>query len=340
MKALQKIGFLVLTSLLLIAGQDRDSLAQTSKEVLEKAKKEGVVDFYFNWTLTHGKALGDRFMKHYPFIKVNHLRLSSEKLANKIMTEARAGRKAVDVILVDSILTQILLNKDLIAPYCSPERAAYAQKFKDNKCLWTHLNLNTHVIGYNTQLVSRQEAPRSNLGLLDPKWKGKMALYGKDYRWFAYTLDKMGEEKGMEFMKRLAGQDLYYGGGHTAILQLVIAGEFPIAVMVYGPKVEFFKSQGAPVDWVADQPVTATGGAISLAKYAPHPAAAKLLIDFVMSKEGQEIVTRLNRVSTRGDVSPKSPGLIEGQEIYPIKLELSNILNKRSEQFRKIFGSR
>ena len=159
-----------------------------------------------------------------------------------------------------------------------------------------------------------------------------------DDRWFTQTLDKWGEEKGIAYMKKLAAQKPDFRRGHTLMLQIVAAGEYPVNIMSYGHNVEFMKSKGAPIDWSVDQPVTVTGGAASIAKRAPHPEAARLFMDFLMSKEAQEVITGFNRIATRVDVPPNPPRLLKGLKMVPVKTELGKILPKRIKEFRNIFG--
>jgi len=159
-----------------------------------------------------------------------------------------------------------------------------------------------------------------------------------DDRWFTQTVDKMGEERGMAFMKRLAAQKPNFRRGHTLMVQLLAAGEFPMNVIAYGYQVEYMKAQGATIGWSADQPVTITGGAGSLARHAPHPEAAKLFLDVLLSKEAQEEITKFYRVATRVDVPPNPPRLVQGLKMYPVKLDLGRILPKRVKQFREIFA--
>lgn len=312
----------------------------TDSAVVEVAKKEGQVSWYFNWTLPSGKAVADRFQKHFPYIRVNLMRNSATALANRLITEARVRRREVDVITVSDPFWPTIMEAGLIEPYCSKESEAFRPEFKDGKCLWTLLNVNTHVIAYNTKLVKRGEAPRNLQDLLNPRWGGKLVMDQEDVRWFAMTLDKWGEEKGLKYMTALAAQKPGMRRGHTLILQLVAAGELAVNVMAYGYAVEEMKLKGAPLDWTADEPVTIQGGVMSLAKYAPHPNAAKMFIDYAMSKEGQEAIRECcNRVPTRVDVPPNPRRLIEGLKLYPLKMELGESLNIRVQQFRSIFGT-
>jgi len=102
---------------------------------------------------------------------------------------------------------------------------------KDERCYWTMPHLNTHVIVFNTQMVAKNEIPKNNQDLLHPRWKAKLIMSSDDYRWVAYTMDKMGETKGAEFMKKLAAQRPNLRAGHIIQLQLLAAGEFPVNVM-------------------------------------------------------------------------------------------------------------
>jgi len=335
------LGQLVLFLLILSMVVVERSFAQPSAERVAKAKKEGAVNFYFVWQLQHAQALKQSFNKRYPSIKVNLLRQAGARMLNRLDIEAKTGRHEVDVIIISDLYWQTLMDKGLIAPYCSPEAKAFPSQFKDPKCLWSVLNINTHVIAYNTELVPKEARPKTLEDLLHPRWKGgKLVMDTTDDRWFTQTLDKWGEERGMAYMKKLAAQKPDFRRGHTLMLQILAAGEYPVNVISYGHQVEYMKAQGAPLGWSADEPVTTTGGATSLAKHAPHPEAAKLFIDFLMSKEAQEVITRFNRIATRVDVPPNPPRLLKGLELAPVKPELGKILPRRIKQFREIFGIR
>lgn len=311
--------------------------AQQDARRIELAKKEGQVIWYSNLAFDRGNAIAQGFMKLYPAIKVNYFRANAPQLANRVLTEAQAGKTQMDVLLISFFFLDQAIDIGLLETYCSPERVAFPIEFKDKDCLWTLTSANTHVIGYNTQLVAKSEAPRRYADLLDPKWKGRMVLDDEGYRWFAYTLDKMGEGQGMAFMKRLAAQKPQFRHGDTLMTQLLAAGEFSICVVCYGYRLELMKSKGAPVDWNADQPMTVSGSTVSLAKRSPHPNAARLLVDYILSKQGQTHLASFLTVPARKDVPPLAPRLIQGLRLYPIKVELSKGLNTRRDQFLQIF---
>src|SRR5207247_4466817 len=113
----------------------------------------------------------------------------------------------------------------------------------------------------------------------------------------------MGKEKGLAYMKKLAGQNLQLRKGHTLLAQLVAAGEMAMAVGVYSNRVERMKNSGAPIDWVRFKGPTITAiNAVSIAEKAPQPNAAKLFVDFVFWKDGQNLLRGLRRIPARSDV--------------------------------------
>ena len=327
------LSFLLLVPQLPLAS----AWAQPDARRVDLAKKEGQVVWYSNLALDRGNAIAQGFMKLYPAIKVNYFRANAPQLANRVLTEGQAGKTQMDALLISFFFLDQLIDADLLEPYCSAEREAFPSEFKDKDCLWTLINANTHVMGYNTQLVQKSEAPKHYSDLLNSKWKGKMVLDDEGYRWFAYTLDKMGEDKGLAFMKRLAAQKPQFRHGDTLTAQLLAAGEFSICVVCYGYRLELMKSKGAPVDWNADEPVTVSGSTMSLAKRSLHPNAARLLVDYVLSKQGQTLLASFLTMPGRKDVPPMAPRLIQGLRLHPIKIELSKGLNARRDQFLQIF---
>lgn len=99
------------------------------------------------------------------------------------------------------------------------------------------------------------------------------------------------------------------------------------------------KAKGAPLDWYADEPVTITGAVASISRRAPHSEAARLFVDFLLSREAQQAMVRFNVVPARPDVPPNPVRLTQGLRLYPVKPELADIINRRVEQFRAIFGT-
>ncbi|MFQ5681700.1 MAG: ABC transporter substrate-binding protein [Candidatus Binatia bacterium] len=329
------VFFIVAFGLVLIPSV-RSQSVHTAK-LIEGAKKEKKLVWYTSTSVPDASALLKAFNKKYPFVETNLFRASNAKLSNRIMTETRAGRWAYDIVSMSG--GPLLRRMKLIKPYFSPESKAYIEAFKEPNGYWTAVYNSYYVIGYNTEMVAKKDAPKDWKDLLDPKWKGKIGMDREEYRWFAAITHKWGREKTQKFMKALAKQDLQWRRGHTLIAQLMISGEFPVSI-VYAHRAEFMKNQGAPIEWVNTvKPVVIQGNAISLGAKPEHPHTAKLFIDFVLSKEGQTLVRSFYRIPARSDVKPFSPKMDPSKfEFALLPEDLGTRYKEYVEDFRRIFG--
>jgi iron(III) transport system substrate-binding protein len=156
--------------------------------------------------------------------------------------------------------------------------------------------MNYFVVGYNTQKVKRDEIPKTYEGFLDPRWKGRIGIEATDVEWMATLVKAWGNEKGMDYFRKLAAMGPDMRKGHILLAELVAAGEVPVGLTMYNSNIESLKRKGAPIDFVAVQPVAARPQGIGVAKNAPHPAAAALFADFVLSPEGQRLFEAMGRV--------------------------------------------
>jgi iron(III) transport system substrate-binding protein len=150
-------------------------------------------------------------------------------------------------------------------------------------------------VAYNTRLVRRDELPQTYEGFLHPRWKGRTGLEAGDVVWLAGIVKHWGEERGMKFFNGLAQLRPDVRSGHTLLTQLVISGEVQVGLTVYSSSVEAARRSGAPIDWRPVQPVIAQPLGIGLARRAPHPHAALVFADFVLSPEGQALFESLGR---------------------------------------------
>ena len=153
-------------------------------------------------------------------------------------------------------------------------------------------------------MVPQKDAPKDWDDFLDPKWKGKIGMDQEEYEWYAATIKYWGKEKAQKFHRALAKQGVQWNRGHTMISQLMAAGEFPLGI-VYAHRIESMKKSGAPVEWVKTaDPVFVTLSPVAVAAKARHPNSAKLLMDFILSREAQLVLRNANRSSGRLDMEP------------------------------------
>jgi len=287
-------------------------LASSDPKVIEAAKKEGQVLWWCTIAQDQTQKVIDAFMRKYPFIQASYWRSGSVGVHNKVMLEARAGRHSWDVLSeTNPEYISELKQRNLIAPYQSAERNMYSEDLKDKDGYWTSTYALPTGLGYNTKLVKKEVVPKTYSDLLDPKWKGKISIDNEGNEFLVGLIHAWGYEKAVDFFKKLARQDPVPGRGHTQRTQLLAAGEFPLA-LAYTHTVEWAKFQGSSVDWVNLEPVVIKVDGLMLGSKAPHPNAAKLFIDFMLSQEGQQLLHSFRRVTLRTGVEPNPPRLIKG----------------------------
>jgi ABC-type Fe3+ transport system substrate-binding protein len=314
--------------------------AQSNQQLIEEAKKEGNVSYYTTMTLSQSKKVVDKFQKKYPFIKPELFRSGGDAVLNRILNEARGGLNAWDVVSTrgDSVLT--LLDEKLITPYRSPESKFISPDLVDNEGYWTAFYVNPYVLGFNTNLVKKSDVPKTYEELLDPKWKGgKISIDDSAYGLLAGLERAWGKEKAITYLKKLAAQQPVVMRGNTNRVQLTMAGEYPL-IIAYAPTIQRETSLGHPMDWVPLEPVPVQVNPMMLAAHAPHPNAGKLFINFLLSKEGQEMLVGFRRIPSREDVEPDPPRLFRGYKRIVEHPEDYKNFNETIRQYQEIFGLR
>lgn len=303
------------------------------ERIIDAAKREGKLVWY---TVAGESAeLAKSFEAKYPFVKVDVLRSTVFPLLNRILNEARgANNQQYDVVRQSSFAMQVLIQKGMLQPYESPERKSYSEDAKDKLGYWTSTDGNYFVIGYNTKMASSGEAPKDWEDLLDPKWRGKIAMDPDNHLLYGGLEQRWGPGKATDYFKKLSRQQIQFRRGNTLIAQLVVAGEYPLG-FVYAHRVELLKSQGAPIDWVSTMnPIVSTLGPLGLAAKSQHPNAGKLLIDFLLSADAQKQLQRMYRIPSRSNLEPISPSL-DATRLKIISLPPS--LAEKEESWKKSF---
>ncbi len=306
---------------------------------LEAAKKEGSVVLYTVMNAKDNEVLMRTFEKKYPGIAIDGFRGGSGAIINKVLTEARAKSLRADVIFAGGSEMQVFKKEGLLQKYVSPEAEGISEGFKDSDGYWTNVHPLMLVTAYNTGLVNPGDVPQSYEDLLRPQWRGNMMMDRVEYDWFA-TLQKVwGREKTVEFARRLAGQNIKFMTGHATIAQLIAAGEAKIGINMYAYYVSGLKRKGSPIDWVALDPVVAILETVGVTSRAPHPNAAKVLVDFMLSSDGQNLIRTFGRIPGRTSVKPLYEEL---EKIKGIPTDTASIYQRGLEvfakEYREIFG--
>jgi iron(III) transport system substrate-binding protein len=255
-------------------------------DLVAQAKKEGRVVWYTTVSIPESKQLIDLFERQYPFIKVDLLRSGAGALVNRVVSEYAARTYAADVLQGTASrggLT-LLKKREILGRYESPEFKHLPADLRDKAGYWGSTFQNTFVLAYNKRNVKPDDVPKTYDDLLKPMWKGRQIINDTDnFEWFDGLLKAWGKDKGLAYFRRLAAQDQIFQRGARGRISLVAAGEAPLTIG-YGPHAQSFVNQGAPIDWVPLEPVVVIINTVSIAARPPHPAAAKLFIDFLFSK--------------------------------------------------------
>jgi ABC-type Fe3+ transport system substrate-binding protein len=262
--------------------------------LIEAAKKEGQVTWYTTLVVNQiVRPLKDAFEKKYPGVTLQYTRADDLVTAQKILTEGQAGRVQADIL--DSISGMFALQQaGLLTPFTVPNAVDYPPELKANDGYWIAVIMYVFTPAINTTLLPKDQAPKTFADLLDPKLKGKMAWNGSSiggaFGFVANILTTMGEDKGMAYLRALATQQVVnVDASSRAVLDQVIAGEYWINLMAFNHHAVISARKGAPTDWLKVEPAPVTLDGVALLKGAPHPHAAQLLLEFLLSEEGQKI---------------------------------------------------
>ena len=315
--------------------------AQTEQEKLDGAKKEGPVYWYGSMNVDDASALTGALNKKYPFMEIKRFRAANAPVLSKLDVEARARGLNVDIIDLDGFYVSQALKRNYWVRYVSPELAAYPKALSDPRGLWSGFFLLPQVVIYNTNLVPAAGAPKSYNDLFDTKWKNRISIPDSGVTWYHGMLQYLGAEKGRSYMKRLAAQNVSVQTGNRMMVELTMAGEHAIGIAAYGHRIGQFQKKGAPMGWIKDDVIVTTPQAIGVSGYGKSPNTAKLIIDFVLSQEGQAILRRSGRIPANPKVDPDPPELTRGRKLfYSDIIDGGARYNEINDEFLKVFGGR
>jgi iron(III) transport system substrate-binding protein len=272
--------------------------ADRVEKALAAARKEGSLTLYTSFAEKDLPPLVGAFEKRYG-IKVSVWRSASENVLQRTVTEVRAGRHEVDAVHTSAIEMEALSRESILQPVAPPHGAKLLEGALRPHRGWIATYLSFWVQAYNTNLIRKEELPRRFEDLLDPRWKGKLGIEARVPDWYSAVVTDMGEEKGIRFFRELVAKNgISVRGGHTLLNNLVIAGDVPLALTMYQYIVAGAKRKGAPVDWIVLEPAIGRMSGVGIARQAPHPNAALLFYEFMLSREAQQVLLSRDYVPT------------------------------------------
>ena len=264
----------------------------SAQDRIAAAKKEGTLTLYTTIAEKDLPTLIKPFESKYG-VKVNVWRAGTSNILQRAVQETAAKKYAVDVIHIGAPEMEALAREQVLLSITSPVQNDLQPGSVPAHRQWAATLLSVWVQAYNTKLIKKESLPRTYRDLLDPKWKGKLGVEGKDEDWFASVVDVTGGgETGLKFFRELvATNGLSVRQGHTLLNNLVISGEVPLALNIYNYMPEQARKKGAPIDWFAIEPAIARSNGVGVARHAPHPNAARLLYDYLLGDAQQYFVS-------------------------------------------------
>lgn len=310
--------------------------ADRTQRLIAGAKNEGALNVYCVMGQEQMSVLAQAFEKKYG-VKVNVWRSSSENVLKRAITEAQAKRFDVDLLEVGAPELEALHREKLLQQVKSPYFADLIPEVIPAHREWVGNRINIFVHAYNTNKVQKSELPKTYRDLLDPKWRGRLSVEAANLDWFATLMHELGEEKGMQLFRDIvAANDVSVRKGHPAMVNLVASGEIPLALATYGYFVEAQKEKGAPIDWFITPPAIVRVTGVGIAKQAPHPHAALLFYDFMLT-DAQPLLAKFH-------ITPASKRLAAIPERMPVKfVDAAAFLDEQTkwtERYEEIFGRR
>jgi iron(III) transport system substrate-binding protein len=288
-----------------------NSAAPDRQQKLEAAAKaEGALSLYTSIAAKDLQPLIEPFEKRYG-IKVNVWRASGDTVLNRIITEQRGNRFTVDAVHISAPELEALHREKLLQPIASPHFSDLVEGAVPAHREWVSTLLSVWVQAYNTNLIKKDELPKTYQDLLDPKWKGKLGYEAENVEWFTTVANVLGGDSGVQFFRDLVTKNgLSVRKGHSLLNNMVVSGEVPLGLTLYNYMPAQAKEKGAPIDWFVLQPAVARANGIGVLKNAPKPNAAALFADYMVS-EAQKTLTSLDYVP----ISKKVDSPLDGVQI-------------------------
>jgi iron(III) transport system substrate-binding protein len=288
------------TSPALYQGADREQM------LIAGAKREGTLTLYSSMQVDSIVPLQKAFESKYG-VKISVWRGSGKDILRRALAESAANRNDVDITESDGFALEALHRENILQEVNSPYLDDLIPEALQPHRQWVGTRLNIFTGVYNTSLVKNETLPKTYEDLRAPAYKGMLGIEADDYDWFGMLVGLIGEEKGLALFRQIvAANGLSVRKGHTLLTNLAAAGEVPIGLTVFMQNADVARKNGAPVDWFLIPPTIARPNAIAMAKRAPHPYAAVLFYDFMLS-EGQRIMLGREFVPT----SRKIPSVLD-----------------------------
>jgi iron(III) transport system substrate-binding protein len=307
-KPLTRAAAALAIGLLALATPVRAQPSWIMPDILAAAKAEGELTIYASMNEEEGLPYWKVF-EDATGIKVSFVRSSDANIRARIAIEARARQRSWDLVATTPVYN---LPDDLLLQFDPPQAPSLIAEARGPNRRWYGVTGNYNAPAYNSNLVKKSDLPKTYEEFLDHKeWAGKIAIDATDSEWLTGLFKHYGDERGRKLAQEIAATlKPVVIDGHLNVARSVGAGEYWVALNNFVPLTVNMKLSGAPTDFWALDPVTLAFGSVGISTQAPHPKAALLAANYMLSREGQQFLTLKGRLPTRRDVETNPPGML------------------------------
>ncbi len=304
------------------AGAQAPQQSWMTPDLLKAAKAEGSLTVYGSMNEQEALPLWKVF-QDATGVTVNYVRSSDTQIMARVMIEERARQKSWDIALTTTVSQ---LPPAFLAQIDPPEAKALMPEARDPNRRWYGVYANYNAPAYNTKFVKKADLPKSYEDFAaHTEWTGKIAIDGTDNEWLEALYSYYGEQRGQTIVKNIISSlNPVITDGHLLLARSVGAGEYWLALNNFLNLTLNVKMSGAPTDFWLLNPVALVFGSVGVNVIAPHPNAAKLAENFVLSQQAQSFITRKGRFPTRPDVPTNPPQvgeMLKQMKIVPVTLD-------------------
>jgi iron(III) transport system substrate-binding protein len=312
--------------------------AASLDELYTAAKQEGQMALYGTLNTQFAQPLIDKFGQQYPGIKITYQRQQADKLTTVMQQEAAAGKMSWDVLEGPEDAFYAWAQTNYVQPYVSPSAASFPSDLRDPAGMWVSDRVNPQSLVVNTDQVRGDELPKTWTDMVDPRWKGRLAIDGTNVLLFAAMKDQWGAQKATDYLRGIAANQPRLESSNTTIAQLLGAGEFGAAVGIYTDAPHVLQQQGAPVKVIGADPVFVQLQLIGLGAKATNPNAAKLYISWLLAEAGQSALDQVGVVPARPDKYQAATAFIGAKNTVIISPALAAKAPDSLAEFNLILG--
>src|SRR5687768_4688018 len=322
----------------------KPSVAETADQVMarlyEAAKAEGgQVAFYSSTNTDDAKKILPVFEAKFSGIKVTHTRKSGEDLVRQLVTEKTAGQDLYDVVETNLFEVAFVIEKGFTQKYMTASAGDFPTEARAADGTWIAARFNNDLPGINTTKMPAGVTVKTWKDLCNPALSGKIAVEQSDVVVYSALRKILGDTEAQNTLKCIAANKPSLRSGHTDMANLLAAGEFAVTLSSNGHRLAQLKyEENKPIDWAKTDPIITDVQAMALSNKPKNPNGAKLLLEWLVSQDGQKAIASTGRVPASSKVPAKYPDLHNFGKIFFVSDALRADFTKDSEFWRTTLG--